>query len=215
MCMYGNYKLPEPGFAQFIFENKHFVPSLKHLETIKSRDIVDVGGWIGDTALIFSEFTDKKVYVYEPSKNNFEKMKKTISMNKKTNIFPINLALGETTGYQELFDDGPSTSTNGAGNNVFISEFSTLDEEAYKKNMDIGLIKVDIEGNEQNFLKGAINTIKKFTPTMMISIYHSAYDFFYIKKFIEDLDLGYSFTIKKPIDGQILLETNLICEPHI
>lgn len=194
--IYGKYKMPSPGFAQFIFEDKHYLNTLKNIDKIQDLDIVDIGGWIGDTALIFSEFTNKKVYVYEPSLQNFEKIKETICLNDKKNIIPINIALGNKIGDEILFDNGPETSNKSKYGNPFISKMTTLDKELEKIDMNIGLIKVDVEGNEQQFIEGAINTIKKFTPVLIISIYHSAYDFFYIKKLIEDLNLGYTFTVK-------------------
>ena len=80
--------------------------------------------------------------------------------------------------------------------------------------MKVGLIKTDLEGSEQLFLKGAENTIKMQRPTLLISIYHSADDFFKIKPLIESWNLNYDFKIVKPLDGQILLETLLICEPR-
>ena len=40
-------------------------------------------------------------------------------------------------------------------------------------------------------------TIKKDKPVLAISIYHSANDFFYIKRYIEEMNLGYKFYIKK------------------
>lgn len=53
----------------------------------------------------------------------------------------------------------------------------TLDEYVDSENIEIGLIKVDIEGAERNFLKGAKKTICEQKPILLISIYHSAEDF--------------------------------------
>ncbi|MCC8278461.1 FkbM family methyltransferase [Campylobacter sp. VicNov18] len=57
-------------------------------------------------------------------------------------------------------------------------EVTTLDSYLEKNPLDIGFIKVDIEGFEQEFLKGAVNTIKTQKPTMLISIYYNPNDFF-------------------------------------
>ncbi|HEB7542554.1 TPA: FkbM family methyltransferase, partial [Campylobacter coli] len=70
----------------------------------------------------------------------------------------------------------------------------------------------DIEGFEQDFLKGALETIKKHKPALILSIYHNIDDFFNIKPFIEQLNLGYTFQVIKPVDGSISLETILLCE---
>ncbi len=62
------------------------------------------------------------------------------------------------------------------------------------------------------FLKGAKHTICTQKPTMLISIYHSLDDFFEIKPLIESWNLGYTFSIHKPIDYTISVETGLFCE---
>ena len=87
-----------------------------------------------------------------------------------------------------------------------------MDDFVEKNSLDVGLIKVDVEGFERALLKGAVRTIKIQKPTLLLSIYHSGGDFFDIKKMIEDLDLGYRFKIKQQFAGSILAETLLIAE---
>jgi FkbM family methyltransferase len=43
----------------------------------------------------------------------------------------------------------------------------TLDNYVTRHNLQVGLIKVDIEGYEQKFLAGAVNTIKKQKPIFL------------------------------------------------
>ena len=83
-----------------------------------------------------------------------------------------------------------------------------------ENNIVPGVIKTDLEGFEMHFLRGALDTIKKYRPIMVLSIYHSADDFFGIKPFIESLDLGYRFKLFKADDGMILGGTCLICIPE-
>jgi hypothetical protein len=62
-------------------------------------------------------------------------------------------------------------------------------------------------------LAGAINTIKKQKPVLLLSIYHNANDFFEIKPLIESWNLGYKFKIRKlSMKEYFLVETMLICE---
>ncbi len=91
-------------------------------------------------------------------------------------------------------------------------EITTLDKFVKENNLNVGLIKVDIEGAEQDFLKGALNTIKTQKPTLLLSIYHSMDDYLSIKPFIESLNLGYRFRVYHPDDGKVMFETLLICE---
>ncbi|HBC93028.1 MAG TPA: hypothetical protein DCZ10_09055, partial [Pelotomaculum sp.] len=58
-----------------------------------------------------------------------------------------------------------------------IAQAITLDEYVAKHQLDVGLIKVDIEGTEREFLKGAKQTIMSKRPILLISIYHTADDF--------------------------------------
>lgn len=69
---------------------------------------------------------------------------------------------------------------------------------------------MDIEGGEQNALLGAMDTISKYKPILLIAIYHNAEQFFGVKKLIESWELGYFFRIVKlsvfhPTDEIILM----------
>lgn len=89
---------------------------------------------------------------------------------------------------------------------------TTLDKYVKENNIEVGLIKVDIEGFEQIFLKGAINTIVEQKPALILSIYHSYEDFMEIKNIIENLNLGYKISICKVPTEFVLLEVKLIAE---
>lgn len=78
--------------------------------------------------------------------------------------------------------------------------------------IEVGFIKVDIEGFEMEFLKGAKETICTQKPAMLLSIYHQGSDYFGIKPLIESWNLGYTFKIHKGVDLSITGETALFCE---
>ena len=86
----------------------------------------------------------------------------------------------------------------------FVVKSKSLDEFVEENNLNVGFIKIDVEGEEQNLLKGAINTIKTQKPIIYISIYHSPNDLFEIKPWIESLNLGYKFKISKEKNQQIV-----------
>ena len=88
----------------------------------------------------------------------------------------------------------------------------TLDSYVKENNIEVGLIKTDLEGFEQSFLKGAIETIKEQNPVLIISIYHNYSDFFEIKPMIENLNLGYKFRIIRNKSPQLITETKLLAE---
>ena len=79
--------------------------------------------------------------------------------------------------------------------------------------LTIALIKVDIEGNESKFLAGAQKTLRTYRPIILLSIYHSYQDFFHLKTCLESFQLDYRFRIIHPMNGKIIGETMLLCEP--
>lgn len=211
-----SYILPINHFESSVFYYKHSINELAALDKIRQKDIMDVGGFIGDSALVFSDYTDKKIYSFEPSKENFELMKKTIELNNLMNVVPVNCALGDKvaeklnlSGAGSMVTIAPPPSSESPAGAVI--ESTTLDDFVTKNNIEVGLIKVDIEGYEQHFLKGAEQTIKTQKPALLISIYHNIDDYLHIKPLIESWNLGYKFKIRKP-DESFVAETLLIAE---
>lgn len=94
---------------------------------------------------------------------------------------------------------------------VLKAKTMTIDEYVEKNNLDVGFIKVDVEGAEQKLIKGALNTIKTQKPIMFLSIYHNVNDFFEIKPLIESLNLGYTFKVSKERPETFIGDTILEC----
>ncbi|MBR2525686.1 FkbM family methyltransferase [bacterium] len=212
---YKNYYLPISYFDSSVFYYKYDLRLLKRLENIKSKCIIDAGAFVGDSALILEPYCDK-VYAFEPTTSNYDLLLKTIDLNKKNEkIIPVKKGLGAK---EEILDihiaRGCSSINRVLRDNLKTEpvEITTLDKFVEENDLQVGLIKVDIEGAEQDFLKGALNTIKTQKPILLISIYHSAFDFFQIKPYIESLDLGYDLKISKNTDGSIRGEILLIAQ---
>lgn len=199
----------EPG----IFYYDCYTKYLNNLENVSDKDIIDAGAYIGDSALVLSKLTSKKVYAFEPVRNTFEVMKSVLKLNKTPNIVPVNLGLGAKKETLPLTSK-KSMDASFLNQTEFDiqTNITTIDDFVNENNLNIGLIKVDIEGFEQQLLKGAYNTIKKYKPVLLISIYHNPADFFEIKPLIESWNLGYKFKIRKAVDNDIVRDTMLICE---
>ncbi|EJK3623968.1 FkbM family methyltransferase [Campylobacter jejuni] len=215
---YKGYFLPIRQFEISVFLNKHGLYLFEELtlNSIKNKDIIDVGGFIGDSAIFFEkEVTLKNIYSFEATKSNYDLMLKTLKLNNSSRIIPVNKGLGSKNEILNITVNGGGSSLISSsvnGDNIEQCEVITLDDFVKEHNIEVGFIKVDIEDFEQEFLKGAINTIKTQKPAMLISIYHNYSDFFQIKPLIESWDLGYKIKIFKPVDGDISTETALLCE---
>ena len=211
---YNGYFLPVEHFESSVFFYEHGLHTLRDLSKIREKDIIDVGGFIGDSALVFARYTDKSIHCFEASPTNYQKLLKTIELNQATRIIPVNNGLGAR-------EEKLMINICGGGSSLIFSHYSfgseeahiiTLDSYVQQHGVEVGFIKVDIEGFEMEFIKGAKHTICTQKPTMLISIYHQASDFFDIKPLIESWNLGYEFHLHKPIDDRISLETVLFCE---
>ena len=215
---YNGYYLPVNQFDSSVFYSKYAIDELTTLDSVRNKDIIDAGGYVGDTALLFSSYTDKSIHVFEASSSNMDIIRETIRLNQLENIVPVSKALGEKSG-TATFSLGERNSCNSLverpgynyPNHIEVPVI-TLDDYVRENNLEVGLIKVDIEGGEQLLLKGAVETIRTQHPILLISIYHSANDFFEIKPMIEKMCDKYTFRIIKPANSAIVIETILLAE---
>ena len=149
-----------------------------------SKNILEIGGHIGTSSIIYSSFLDKnsKYYVYEPQKEMFNLLVKNINQNNLTDkIYPVNKGVFCYNGLGRM-------------NNIDLDGGGRLVEQAYKDdkikcnfgglcvgskgdeinfttidNMDIdniGFIHCDAQGSENFIFSKAIETIKKFRPVI-------------------------------------------------
>lgn len=184
---------------------------------LKDKDIIDAGAFIGDSALPLSKLTSKNVYAFEPFDESFATMEENIKLNNIDNIIPVKASLTDKNEDITLYLSG--NNVEGITSNSSIRKYDTelvvkgmtIDKFVEENNLDVGFIKIDVEGGEQALLRGAINTIKTQKPIIYVSIYHTAEDFFNIKPWIESLDLGYEFEISKEKPYHFITDTVLEC----
>jgi FkbM family methyltransferase len=208
---YDNYYLPINHFEPQIFYEKYGLEKHVSVDKIKDRVILDVGAYIGDSALIFEEYTTNKIYAFEPQPENYNMMLETIKLNNAKRIVPVNLGLGEKE--ETLGISGSSSGSRIDPDSLCKVKITTLDNWVKSEGIEnIGMIKVDVEGFEMPFLKGAQETIKTHAPVLLLSIYHNAHDFFELKPYMESLGVYSSFKLYKPLNFSIHMETLLICQ---
>lgn len=216
LYIYKNYLLPINQFEPSVFYFKHGIDELKTSENVRGKAIIDVGGFVGDSALILSDLEPSTIYTFEAEPENFKLLKKTLELNNRKNVVAENVALSDSQGELVIHVAGScSTTINRPGikyTDEVVVPMTTLDDYVAEHNINIGLIKVDIEGGEPKFLQGAIKTICEQKPILLLSIYHNAHDFFELKPLIESWNLGYSFRIHKPTIGNTTSETLLLAE---
>ncbi len=206
-----NYPLPTDMYEESIFKYKHgliYIPD-KAINSIKHKDILDCGAYMGESALIFEkEFDPHKIYSFEPVSDNYNLLLENIKLNNLKKIVPVDKGAGESSKRVKynLLDVTSYISENGKSEMDIISN----DEFVEENKLDIGLIKMDIEGYELQALNGAKETIKKFKSLLLLSIYHNPEELFKTKHHIEEMMPGYEFRIKLLADIRPLAEIHLI-----
>jgi FkbM family methyltransferase len=161
--------------------------------------ILDVGAYIGDTALYYAK-RGAFVVAVEPLPSHYEAMLKNIELNPdlKSRIIPINVAIGPEDGYAEF---GYSRSVDGGASMYYSGKhrirvrsvkLSTLIKELNAKGIDLNkfkfkALKMDCKGCEYDVIREP-NVLKLFD---IIKIEYSGYlrnkTYHELKKVLEDL----------------------------
>jgi FkbM family methyltransferase len=138
--------------------------------------VVDVGAYIGDWSVIVGKYYKAKVIAIEPSLMPFKLLLKNIQLNGLNNqIVAVNCALFSedkeipmgfinSSDYAFYGKQDQSTSKISA---------KTLDTLLLKElNVSkIDLIKIDTEGAEYEILKGAMETISRLKPKIIVEVH--------------------------------------------
>jgi FkbM family methyltransferase len=183
-------------FEPQIFFEKYGLDYIKLKEKLKNSTIIDCGAYIGDSAFIFEkELNPKEIICIEPDEKNYEILLENIKLNNLENkIKAIKIAVGnkETKGNSILCGESAAYIVETEKGEVSISTIDNLIFRLYISN--VGLIKMDIEGYELPALRGAKETIQKFKPILIISIYHKGQDFFEIPAYLKEIVPEYKFS---------------------
>ncbi len=160
---------------------------------VKNKDIIDGGAYVGDSALIFYNYLQpRKIYALEPDSHNYSLLNKTIRFNKLDDIIiPLDHGVYNREGKLCFSGGSGGISRISESSNGEYIKVTTIDRLVYRYKIIPGLIKLDIEGYEKEALEGAIETLKKYKPVLLIAVYHTAKDFFEIPYLIKSVDNRY------------------------
>jgi FkbM family methyltransferase len=207
------YYLPVevPGDVS-VFKHKHglkYIP-LSVLNSLQNKDFLDCGAYFGDSALMFAkDFHPNKIYSFEPNLENYRNLLETIKYHNLKNVIPISKCVGEKCGEVNFYNMGPlSYVPEAEGDSVM--EMTTIDEFVTERKLDVGVIKIDIEGYEMEVLEGAKETIVDQKPVLLLGIYHNPKEFFEAKQFVQELMPKYNFKFKILSDVRPIAESYII-----
>ncbi|MDR2641796.1 MAG: FkbM family methyltransferase [Planctomycetaceae bacterium] len=169
------------------------------------KDFIDGGAYVGDSALVFCEYNPKKIYSFDISDANSVLFRKTMELNKITpsKIELVIAGLGETDLVIKI-NDTANICTNIYYQGEKNVQLRSIDSFASEQKLNVGFIKLDIEGSESSAVRGMVQTIRQNRPVLSIAIYHNPHDFFEIKPYLESLDINYKWMIRRITPSNIL-----------
>ena len=123
-----------------------------------------------------------RVLALEPSSREFQRLQKNIDLNGLKNVEPLRLALYDHSGHANLScAEFGHEGLNAIGDRIANAgvavtgsetvELETLDTLVAARGVDhLDFIKVDAEGSEARILEGAIGTVNRFQPVILLEI---------------------------------------------
>lgn len=153
------------------------------------------GGYMGETVRDFfaweGENTVKKVYTWEPDKASREKLAENCRDYPNVEIVPYGL-WSEKGELRFNMDGSPESKiTNDGISTVQVDSIDNICAEE-----KITFIKMDVEGSEQQALRGAQKVICRDRPKLAICLYHSKEDLLEIPFLIKQMVPEYKIYIR-------------------
>ncbi len=191
------------NFYNFDFEHlknsmenmyRHYF-DLDLMPSFKNLVFVDVGAFTGDSTKDFIDSYGidayKKIYCYEISQININKMKE--NLKDYSNIIIRDKAVTDKN-CELYFDENVESSANAISDNGKIRvKGISLDEDIDES---IDLVKMDIEGGEYKALKGMKEHIYVDSPILLISVYHNNTDLIDIPELILKYNENYNLYLR-------------------
>jgi len=153
-----------------------YVGYLRHYAPKEGDVVLDAGSTWGDFALPISRLVgaEGRVVAMEPSEELYGVLLKNIGLNGFKNIIPLKLGLSSKKGTAGFAHDGTVrgaiSSTEATGTLIRTTSIDEIVGDLGLGRMDF--IKMDIEGEELNAIRGASKTIERFRPSFAIASYH-------------------------------------------
>lgn len=146
--------------------------------SLTGKDIIDVGANNGNFSIDFAHMVGDNGYVYafEPQRIIYYQLCGNVFMNGIDNIICKNYAIGDKEGFTEIevpnyYEKNKMVNFG----NVHINYGEALQKETVEMKMidsfnynDVAFIKIDVQGYEPFVIDGAVKTIEKHRPFMMV-----------------------------------------------
>ena len=163
-------------------EVHYALKTLINFKKLKSDHVIfaDISENIGlHSIFVLNSFPSTEIIAFDPSPNSYDYLKLTMKYNKIEKIRLKKIALSEKNGEMDFFTWGANSSGDSFKDTkrlyreikpkIIKVKSSRLDDLYDMPPLDV--IKIDTEGSELEILRGAINTIKKNKPFIVLEFH--------------------------------------------
>ncbi len=141
----------------------------KHVEP--NSVVVEVGAHIGSHTVLIARMVGPcgRVYAFEPQRKLYRELHRNLALNGITNVVPLKFAVG--AGDARIIEMNLPPPGNEGGTGI-----GAGGDEAELRNLDgfgferVSVLKIDVEGHEDAVLDGAVDTIRRNRPVILIEI---------------------------------------------
>lgn len=188
---HGGYCVPESSFhrpaAKAVLSGKVYEPKTIEYMVANCRngDIIHAGTFFGDFLPALSRALNPAavIWAFEPNLENFRCAKITLELNEASNVKLTHAGLGAKN--QQLFVQTTDTSGRSLGGASRIVDKSGGKEkkepveivaidEVITSERGIGILQLDVEGYEKEVLSGALDTIRRCMPILILEVLPSS-----------------------------------------
>ena len=174
---YGTYVFPQDlqhrAVCRYLLNNKCYEKDMVDFvkNNINNESMIHAGTFIGDMLPAFSSFTDGKIYAFEPVAENYKFAKINTERNSLDNVILKNNALSDSSQVLKMktHENGKK---HGGGSFVCKDGDETVDaikiDDAVPISEKISIIQLDVEGYESQVISGAMTTIKRNLPILIV-----------------------------------------------
>jgi FkbM family methyltransferase len=140
-------------------------------------DIVHAGTFFGDFLPALASSRDEMVWAFEPNRESYRCARITAELNDLQNVSLTNAALSSAPGEAVLATGNRHGVSYGGGSRLItggpdgrsheVAQLVTVDE-AVPEDRHVGVLQLDVEGHEEQALAGALLTIERCRPLLIL-----------------------------------------------
>lgn len=157
----------------------------------------DLGAYNGDTAKeMLNDFANvQKIICLEPDSRNFRKLSTFALDENKLEVYEAGAWSCDSV--LKMDQSGNRNANVFSQNSSKLKEVNMRSLDSILDGRSVDYIKFDVEGAEAMAIKGAYNTIVKYEPDMLISMYHRSEDMFELPILVHNICPDYKLYLRR------------------